>query len=249
MSNTSLVPSTSAGREVAFVDSRVEDIDILLRDLGHDVEVVRIDATHDGLAQMAAALGDRGDVTAVHVLAHGSAGSLLLGSTVLDSNLAAHSAPLAAIGRAMAPGGDLLVYACNLAAGDVGAQFVSTLARLAGADVAASTDLTGSARLGGNWALESHVGSIEASPLALAEYDGVLDVLSFVNGVDGGDVTPATSIGKTVSGHAISFSGPEMYIYDESPNDALYPYVSAGGEGVLMTIAHRGRLQLRHQLV
>ncbi|MGV3682759.1 MAG: DUF4347 domain-containing protein [Acidovorax sp.] len=237
MSNTPLVPSTSARREVAFVDSRVDGIDGLLRDLGRDVEVVRIDATHDGLAQMAAALGDRGDVTAVHVLAHGSAGSLLLGSTVLDSNLAAHSAPLAAIGRAMAPGGDLLVYACNLAEGDVGAQFVSTLARLAGADVAASTDLTGSAHLGGNWALESHVGSIEASPLALGEYDGVLDVLSFVNGVDGGDVTPATSIGKTVSGHAITFSGPEMYIYDESPNDALYPYVSAGGEGVLMTIA------------
>ncbi len=236
-SNIAPAPSIPAVREVAFIDSRVQDIDSFLRDLGRDVEVVRIDATQNGLAQMAAALGEKGDVAAVHVLAHGSAGRMLLGSTVLDGNLVAHSEPLAAIGRAMAPDGDLLVYACELGAGAAGTQFVSTLAQLTGADVAASTDLTGAAALGGNWVLESHTGSIEVQPLALTGYGGVLDVLSFVYGVDSNGATPATTIAKTASGHAITFSGPEIYIYDESPNDALYPYVSAGGDGILMTVA------------
>ncbi len=241
-SNITSAPSIPAVREVAFIDSRVQDIDSFLRDLGRDVEVVHIDATQDGLAQMAAALGEKGDVAAVHVLAHGSAGSMLLGSTVLDGNLAAHGEQLAAIGRAMAPDGDLLVYACELGAGAAGTQFVSTLAQLTGADVAASIDLTGAAALGGNWTLETHMGNIEASPLALTAYAGVLDVLSFVHGVDGDDLgadidgngNPLTIV-KTVSGINITFAADDP-LYVTKDNVGLWA-LTADHNSYMLTVS------------
>ena len=126
-------------REIVFVDSRVQDVNVLLQGMPPGAEVVYLKAGEDGLQQMAAALGERGDVSAVHVLAHGSAGQLWLGNTFLDSHtLATQGDALAALGRGLTADGDLLIYACDMASGETGAQFVSTLAQLTGADVAAS---------------------------------------------------------------------------------------------------------------
>ena len=58
--------------------------------------------------------------------------------------------------------GDLLIYGCDLAATERGEQFVDSLARLTGADVAASDDPTGHADLGGDWELEYRSGDIES---------------------------------------------------------------------------------------
>ena len=54
----------------------------------------------------------------------------------------------------LAAGADLLLYGCDVAADALGQQMTGTLAALTGADVAASTDLTGAASRGGNWVLE-----------------------------------------------------------------------------------------------
>ncbi|RYF45852.1 MAG: DUF4347 domain-containing protein [Comamonadaceae bacterium] len=191
-------------REIIFVDSRVQDVATLLKGLPPGAEVVVLNAGEDGLQQMAAALGERGDVGAVHVLAHGSEGQLLLGNTVLGSELASHSVQLDAIGRAMTPDGDLLVYACDVGAGAAGAQFVSTLAQLTGADVAVSTDLTGAAALGGNWALEAHEGKIDAKTLEITGYQDVLTLVHF-NGADA-DYS-STTIVEQVNGRNFTFSG------------------------------------------
>ena len=165
IASTSIPDATNvAPREVVFVDSRVQDVDTLLQGFASGVQVVYLHAGQDGLAQMAAALGEQGDVAAVHVLAHGSAGRLWLGGSFLDaSTLAGQADALAALGRGLTADGDLLVYACDLALGEVGAQFVSNLAALTGADVAASDNRTGA---GGDWALEMATGHI-AGPVAL----------------------------------------------------------------------------------
>ncbi|TAG18037.1 MAG: DUF4347 domain-containing protein, partial [Oscillatoriales cyanobacterium] len=67
-----------------------------------------------------------------------------------------------------------------MAAGELGENFVNKIGYLTGADIAASTDLTGSALLGGNWNLEKLTGAIE-SPLAfqvdaIADYQSTLAV-------------------------------------------------------------------------
>ncbi len=56
-----------------------------------------------------------------------------------------------------------MLYGCDVAADATGQSFVQQLAALTGADVAASTDLTGSSALGGIWSLEFATGSIEAT--------------------------------------------------------------------------------------
>ena len=52
-----------------------------------------------------------------------------------------------------------------MAQGDVGLQFINSLAQYTAADVAASSDPTGAAALGGDWALEQTAGNIETSAL------------------------------------------------------------------------------------
>ena len=56
-----------------------------------------------------------------------------------------------------------MIYGCDVAQTDAGRALIDSLARLTGADVAASTDLTGSALLGGDWDLEYANGDIETA--------------------------------------------------------------------------------------
>ena len=185
---TDIATTASPARSIVFIDSRVQDAATLLQGLDPGTEVVFLQAGQDGLAQMAAALGERGDVGAVQVIAHGSAGQLWLGSRFLDNTTLQQpevQALLAALGRGLTADGDLLVYACNTAQGSEGAQFISTLAALTGADVAASDDRTGA---GGDWELEISTGSIEAAAMLaaphLAAYQHGLATITVTNNAD-----------------------------------------------------------------
>lgn len=117
--------------------------------------------------------------TASRLFQEGNNGRILLGSaTLADSNLDTYQAALASWGGALRSGGDILLFGCNVANTATGEHFVNRLAALTGADVAASTDATGAAALGGNWVLEKRTGSIEADKAlgerAMADYDGLL---------------------------------------------------------------------------
>ena len=61
-----------------------------------------------------------------------------------------------------------LLYGCDLAGGEAGRTLLEGIGRLTGADVAASTDDTGHAVLGGDWELEYTRGEIETSVLVTA---------------------------------------------------------------------------------
>jgi len=67
------------------------------------------------------------------------------------------------VGQSTNPERRLFLYGCDIAAEVEGQNFISRLAQITGADVAASQDATGSAALGGNWNLEYASGSIEAN--------------------------------------------------------------------------------------
>ena len=164
---------------VLFVDSRVQDRATLLAGLAPDVEVFVLDPDVDGLSQMAAVLAGRSDISSIQVLSHGTEGMVQLGSLNLTSaNVVTHAADLATIGSALTSDGDILLYGCNTGAGTDGEALIQSLAKLTGADVAASSDLTGAVNQGGNWNLEVQTGPIEAvlpfNAQALADYQGVL---------------------------------------------------------------------------
>ncbi|MHB0875814.1 MAG: DUF4347 domain-containing protein [Anaerolineae bacterium] len=180
-----VVPSSPGARptDVVFIDASVADAAALVAGLPGDTQAIVLDADRDGLAQMAAAVQGQHGLSAIHVVAHGDSGRLLLGDGVLDAGaITGRGEQLAAIGAALADGGDLLLYGCDVAAGSEGERFVAALAQATGADVAASTGATGNAALGGDWVLEYVVGDVRAAALGvdggLAGWDATLQAPS-----------------------------------------------------------------------
>ena len=151
-----------ASNEVYFVDSSL-DAEALSLTVGDDSRVFVIENTSNAFIQMEQALQSlENPATAVHIYAHGAAGSVTLGGQVFDeAALNANAATLAAMGAALAEGADLLLYSCNTAAGSTGESFINRLARLASVDVAASDDVTGTS---GDWTLEYTVGDVTTNP-------------------------------------------------------------------------------------
>jgi uncharacterized protein YhjY with autotransporter beta-barrel domain len=161
--------------EVVFVESNVAGHQTLAERFGANAEVHVLDASRDGLAQMAQILDGRRGVDAVHVVSHGAEAAVQLGALTLTAgNLLEHAAELTTIGRAMGPEANLMLYGCNVAAGADGVAFVSALALDTGTVVAASTGLTGAAAKGGNWELEYATGVRTAAGLHDDAYQGVL---------------------------------------------------------------------------
>ena len=145
-------------RELLFVDPFVADPEQLLIALRPNVETIILEADRGGLEQITEALEQRRDVKAIHIVAHGEAGSLnLAGTTLTEASLSGASELLEGWFTDQPERPEILLYACDLARGPEGLAFIERLSSLAGADVAASTDLTGQ---GGDWELEYHLGQI-----------------------------------------------------------------------------------------
>ena len=167
----------TAARQIAFIDPSIADWETLVAGLGEGVEWILLEPGSDGLWQMANALRGQTDVSAIHVFSHGSSGELVLGDAAVNSgNLEQYNEALATIGSALTGNGDILLYGCNVAEGDGGQAFITQLAAYTGADVAASTNLTGNATLGGDWVLEAASGAVEAAGLHAASFAGLLDL-------------------------------------------------------------------------
>ncbi len=168
----------ASGHAVYFIDGNVEQKDVLIAGLPAGADIVILDTARDGVAQIADAMALRSGVDQVHIFAHGSEGTLSLGSTVLDAATmnGLYGSTLAGIGSHLTEDADILVYGCDFAEGTDGQLAVDLLASLTGADVAASTDLTGASARGGDWTLEYATGSIEAQSLAFEGFDATLEV-------------------------------------------------------------------------
>ena len=163
------------GSTIVFVDLNVENVDQLISAIDPGHEIILIDSSKSGLEQIASYLANREDVLAIHIISHGEAGTLYLGSdTITNETLASHSASLEAIGRALSADGDILIYGCDVADSADGQLLIDGISERTGADVAASRDDTGFAEAGGDWVLEYQTGAIETDPLVIDTYRGIL---------------------------------------------------------------------------
>ncbi|MDH1701761.1 DUF4347 domain-containing protein [Comamonas terrigena] len=214
-------PATSQRQEVVFVDSQVANLAELLAGLSGNAEVVVLDASKDGLQQMADYLQGRSGLDAIHLLSHGADGTVQLGNVWLAStNLAEHRAALESIGATLKADGDLLLYGCDVGQGDKGQAFIDQLAAITGADVAASVDDTGAASLGGNWTLERSSGSIETSALNVTGYDYLMaSTYSLSNVLNGIGMGTGNNLMKYV---LADFTG-------DGRADVLYQATGTGG--------------------
>jgi CSLREA domain-containing protein len=203
------VISTSYSHNLVFIDTAVEDYQSLVNGVIPHTEVFIIDPTQNGVEQITEILATYADqnLTSIHIVCHGTPGSLQLGNAHLGlDTLEYHSQQLQQwqkifsasdkidkplVTSATTPVANLLIYGCNVAAGDVGAEFIAKLHQLTGANIAASRHLIGNAALGGNWELEVRTAQMEVS-LAFAEttrkaYSGVLATFTVNNTGDADD--------------------------------------------------------------
>ncbi len=202
------------GKQLIIIDATLPDYELLVQDVqekqkeADEFEIVLLESD-DGIEEITRILKTREDLTTVHILSHGSNGKLTLGNTSLDTaNLQDFSEELSGWGSGLAPDGDILLYGCNIGAGTTGVAFVESLAKLTGADVAASTDPTGPEHFGGDWELELEVGSVDTKSLAesrnLSNYEHLLvdidgtDQADTLIGEAGQDDTLAGGLGDDV---------------------------------------------------
>ena len=237
--------------EIVFIDGGVDDVQTLIDGISADKEVVLLDPSRNGVEQISEALAGRSDIDAIHILSHGDSGQVTLGDQVLSAdNLDQFGDDLQVWGSALTEAGDILIYGCDVAAGDAGESFVDSLAQLTGADVAASVDLTGAAALGGDWDLESQTGSVEAASAVsveaqenyatlLAEYDANYQDMNFSSatnkvgdGTNAGDVVLYDNV-ITIGGQQIdaivrteTIVGGSMSTFDSTDSSGS----SAGNE-------------------
>jgi glucose/arabinose dehydrogenase len=172
--------------ELVFIDTSLESYRRLAASAAIGAEVVLIDGQRDGISQITAALADRQNIGAIHLISHGSAGALQLGSRNFSTaDLGQYQDQLQSWQRSLSADADILIYGCDVAATAAGQDFIQQISQLTGADVAASTNLTGNAAKGGDWILETTTGTI-GHDLALsqslqASYDGIFAGFTYNN--------------------------------------------------------------------
>ena len=207
----SLIPS-SHSKSLVFIDSGLEDYQTLAGGVLPGAEIIILDKNGNGVEQITAKLqtiaAAGGTVDQVHIFSHGSSGSLQLGSATLNSdNLLEYESQLQGWRNALSDQADIVAYGCFVGAGP-GSDFLDRLGDLTGADIAASTDLTGH---GGNWNLEFAKGHIEAplalTPEAMADYRGTLQTFTVTNTNDSGSGSLRNAIAQAASGDTIRFAG------------------------------------------
>ncbi|MCW6050765.1 DUF4347 domain-containing protein [Lyngbya sp. CCAP 1446/10] len=179
--------------QIIFIDSAVQDHQTLANS-ANGAQIFILNENLSAIEQITKTLADQSGIEAVHIVSHGSSGSLNFGSSTLDNqNISEFSKDIQQWGKSLTKNADILLYGCNVAQTSEGKNFVKRLSQLTRANVAASTTLTGNAKLGGDWNLEFIIGEIKTalafSPQVTAAYSGVLG-----NGPGGIDIVTGTPL-------------------------------------------------------
>lgn len=166
---------------VVFIDPAVENYQSLAAGVVIGTEVVVLDAQRDGVEQINQVLAGHWGLASLHIVSHGEPGNMQLGTAWLGlETLDYYASSVQSWADALGDEADILLYGCEVAAGQQGAIFVQQLSQLTGAAIAASNNLTGNAALGGDWDLEVTTGVIKSTPAfsssVMQAYNAVLNI-------------------------------------------------------------------------
>ncbi len=229
--------TASTDKQVVFINSNVSDYQTLVAGLPQGTQYVILDSSKDGLVQIEQYLQQHPGVSAIHLVSHGLDGQVQIGSTWLNQgDLSTYSTELAQIGAAMKPGGDFLIYGCDVAQNADGKAFVQQIASISGLNVAASTDATGASSLGGDWTLEYDAGTVDTgvifSATAERSYDRVLSAFDETYDGSVGFDTGSTAVAST-SLDGLTYTGDQAVEYQVVSGSL--PASSSGGEFIVNT--------------
>ena len=175
---------------IVFVDAGIENLSELTGGIGTDAELILLNSSESGIEQISQVLSGRSNVQDIHIIAHGAEGNIRIGDEIVnEESLVDNQDQIRGWRAALGDGADILLYSCETGRGQVGANFITRLAALSGADVAASTDLTGGKNTLGDWDLEATVGTVDATLVINQQtrdrYSNTLDITIRAAGVTG----------------------------------------------------------------
>ena len=196
-----------SGNSILFIDSTIREYETLIDNITQATNIIILDAQRDGIVQITESLQQYDDLDAIHIVSHGDAGELSLGNVKLNQNtLSSYVNDLISWQDSIADNGDILLYGCNVAESEADKEFIEELSQYTAADILASTDLTGSEDLGGDWDLEYAIGGIEENLAFDAKTQSSYQHILF--GLD--------SFSGTYTGTNFSdFSGSDFYFDDD----------------------------------
>jgi hypothetical protein len=191
---------------IVFIDASLSDYQTLQAGIIEGVKSVIISPEQDGIEQISQILQQHPHINTIHILSHGAPGCLYLGNSQLNlTNIHNYTQQL----QQWQPQ-NILLYGCNVAAGDAGAEFIHKLHQITTATISASTTKTGNAALGGNWELEVNIPVTETfHGTSLHLSDIVADTLNTYQGV----FAPTLVGNYDTSGYAISVQVVGNYAY------------------------------------
>ena len=185
-----------AKQKFVFVDASVPDVDTLTRNIKSGVNIYVLEAMQDGVQQITQILQESVSQISemesfteyalsvysgieIHIVAHGAPGALYLGNAELS--LDSLDAYLEDLKTWVSVGSEpqLFIYACNVAAGDAGAELMTQLSHVTGATIYASTQKIGSVDRGGTWSLDVVVQADTPSSMLMASRDVDFDPYPF----------------------------------------------------------------------
>lgn len=200
--------------QAVFIDARADNPKSLLFGSNYGTVSQIIDRDENGVLVISEQLGaisdSVGELESVAIIAEGNEGNFWVGNQWLrHENIGDYATQLQTWGGALTESADILLYSCFTALGATGEALVNRIADMTGADVAASTNATGSANYGGDWELEYSSGTIETgNPLTnetLNVWDGKLATLTVTNINDNGGGSLRNTIAAASAGTLINF--------------------------------------------
>jgi len=196
---------------IYFIDSRVTNYLQVVSLIPADAQWMLVPEDADGIKFIATTLGESGELySEIHVISHGSQGSVLLGNVLITKQTLVQSTDeLISISDALSENAEILLYGCEVALGAEGEAFVEKLALLTGANVSASDDITGAL---GDTELEYQTEGTGAESLDLSG----LSSLQLISGTTGNDTLTDTGGDDIIDGGA----GDDKISLNSGGNDA-----------------------------
>ena len=173
-----------APTQLVFIEANVPDLQDLLNGLAPGAQAVLLNPDQDGVQQIAGYLSSHNisNLAGIDLVAHGADGEVALGTATLSSaSLPNYATQLAQIGAALAPGGAIQIYGCDVGEDAAGVAFLDQLsAATGGANIAAASHLVGDAAGGGSFDLNVNVGTVDVgapfTSAALTSFKGELSL-------------------------------------------------------------------------
>ncbi len=215
----------STATQLVIVDSGVEDAAPLMASVPAGAQIVLLDSSKNGVEQITSILKSHHEVQSIHLLCHGSEGLLKIGNQSLSNeNLNDFRTSINQWRGSLSAGADLMLYGCDVASGSDGIRFLDRLASMAGMDVAASSDRTGTtdSQHHADWDLEYRIGEIQSdgflAATQLQSFNGQLSIDIYAAGSTGDELMELEINGEIVATWFVNGT--------DAANDRFYPYVT-----------------------